>query len=282
MGHHEQTQKAHYEKQYSEQAISRGYDPEGDLWDWAKWYPLLVLEDFLPTLSGKSLVAICCGAGRELSLFSKHGVLVTATDLTTKHLQPLVDEGCLASAESQDAERLSFPDESFDYGFVNAGLHHLLHPHAGLVELMRTSRQAAIFIESQDSLLHSMGKLMGRNADFEPAGNYVYRWSIREIQKIALSAHAHSFAVKTYFLPILVRMRGIRGNRKLIWQKAIAGANTLLSPFGNLLITCIFKRPPSAEQVAYFRAHGFRFFDLSDTYPSFVNTPFRNADHHEQ
>lgn len=273
MGQHEQAQKAHYEKQYAEQSISRDYDPDGDLWDWAKWYPLLVLDGFLSTIPGKSVVATCCGAGRELGLFSKRGVKVTATDLAVEHLRPLIADGVIAAAEQQNAERLSYPDESFDYGFVNAGLHHLMHPHAGLCELMRTSRQAAIFIESQDSILHKFGKMLGRNADFEPAGNYVYRWSIREIEKIALSAHAHSFAVKTYFLPVVMRMRGVTDQKKLRWQRALALGNKALAPLGNLLIAFIFKRPPTPEQVRYFAENGYRYQVLTDQYPDFVKLP---------
>lgn len=273
MGDHEHAQKDHYAKQYAAQEVAREYDPDGDLWDWAKWYPLLVLEGFLPTITGKSVVATCCGAGRELGMFHKHGVRVTATDLTTEHLKSLVSEGVIAAAEEQNAERLSYTDESFDYGFVNAGLHHLMHPHAGLCELMRTSRQAAIFIESQDSLLHSFGKLMGRNADFEPAGNYVYRWSEREIEKIALSAHAHSYAVKTYFLPILLRMRGVKGETKVRWQNIIAVGNKMLSPIGNLLIAMVFKRPPSPEQLQYLERNNYVYRVLLDRYPPFVKLP---------
>lgn len=223
MGDHEQAQKEHYKRQYESQGVAETYDPDGDLWDWAKWYPLLVMEEFLPTITGRSVVATCCGAGRELGMFGKYGVNVTATDLTVDHLRPLIEKGVISAAEEQNAERLSYPDNSFDYGFVNAGLHHLQHPHAGLCELMRTSREAAIFIESQDSVLHAFGKLMGRNADFEPAGNYVYRWSFREIEKIGLSAHAHSIAVKTYFLPVLVRMRGVTGDKKKRAKKNILG-----------------------------------------------------------
>ena len=273
MGQHEQAQRAHYQKQYSEQSVSRDYDPGGDLWDWAKWYPLLVFEGFLPTITGKTVVATCCGAGRELGMFGKHGVKVTATDLTVDHLEPLISEGVITAAEQQNAECLSFPDESFDYGFVNAGLHHLMHPHAGLCELMRTSRQAAIFIESQDSILHRFGKMLGRNADFEPAGNYVYRWSMREIEKIALSAHAHSFAVKTYFLPVLMRMRGVDGASKLRWQRALDIGNKVLSPVGNMLITFVFKRPPTDEQVRYLMDNGYRYRVLTGQYPPYVKLP---------
>ena len=272
MDEHGRAQKAHYEKQYAEQVISRDYDKDCDLWEWVKWYPLLVLEKFLPTITGKSVIAICCGAGRELGLFSKHGLNVTATDLTIEHLHALVAEGVVEVAEQQNAERLTYPDDYFDYGFVNAGLHHLEHPHAGLSELLRTAREAVIFIESQDSVLHTITRAFGRHApDFEPAGNYVYRWKKREIEKIALSAHAHSFAVKTTFLPVLLFMRGIRGRRKNAWQQAFELANTVLAPVGNLLITIIFKRQPTDSQVRYLEKYSYSYSVLEHRYPASVS-----------
>lgn len=274
MKKHEEAQKTHYEKQYSGGSVGQVYDENSDLWDWAKWYPLLVMEGFMSTIKGSSVVATCCGAGRELALFSKHSVRIVATDLTVEHLRSLVSEGIVAQVDEQNAEHLNYGDDSFDYGFVNAGLHHLRHPHAGLNELMRVGRNAAIFVESQDSILHRIAKWFGRKADFEPAGNYVYRWSTREIEKIALSAHAHSFAVKTAFLPVLVRMHGVTGAKKMRWQKILTTADVLLSPLGNLMITFIFKRPPTPEQEEYLRAYGFTYKKLAPQYPPYVKVDF--------
>lgn len=271
MKQHNELQKTHYANQYATQELSMGIDSNGDLWDWAKWYPLLVIEGFLPTVSGKSVITICCGAGRELGMFHKYGVRTTATDLTIDHLHAFVESGIVERAEVQNAERLSYQDRSFDYGFVNAGLHHLEHPHAGLCELLRTAREAVIFIESQDSVLHAVTRAFGRHGpDFEPAGNYVYRWKSREIEKIALSAHAHSFALRTTFLPVLLFMRGIRGRRKQAWMKAFELANIVLAPFGNLLISIIFKRPPTDDQVRYLQEHSYSYSVLAHRYPASV------------
>lgn len=275
MKKHEVAQREHYANQYQKQSLSFGLSNDADLWEWAKWYPLLQLEPFLATLGERSVVTICSGAGREIPTLARRGARVTATDLTVEQLRPLKDKGIIDDCSEQNAERLEYADESFDIGFVNAGLHHLLHPHAGLCELLRVSSQAVLFIESQDSILHSVGKMMGRNADFEPAGNYVYRWNRREIEKIALSAHAHSFAVRTDFMPILMRMRGVTGTRKRLWQMSLKAINVVMAPLGNLLITIIFKRPPDEAQLYALKQCGFGVTDLSGRYPGYVSVPWR-------
>ena len=275
MKDHELSQRAHYAKQYQDQRPVFELDDDADLWDWAKWYPLLKLEPFFATLNGRSVVTICSGAGREIGALAKHGARITATDLTIGQLIPLNEEGIVVGCCEQNAERLDFQDESFDVGFVNAGLHHLLHPHAGLCELLRVAKHAAMFIESQDSILHSVGKLIGRNADFEPAGNYVYRWSIREVEKIALSAHAHTFAVRTDFLPVLVRMRGIKGEKRRRWQRALEVVNKFMSPWGNLMMVVIFKTPPDEGELRALTSAGFATRDISSIYPDYVPLPWK-------
>ena len=219
-------------------------------------------------MSGRSAVVTCCGSGRELGMLHKYGIKLTATDLTIEQLSDFVRDKIVERAEIQNAERLSYADDSFDYGFVYAGLHHLAHPHAGLCELMRTGREAAIFIEPQDSLLHAITRMLGRTGpDFEPAGNYVYRWKRREVEKIAMSAHAHSFAVKTYFLPVLMFMRDITGWKKKLFQFGFDVANLVLSRTGNLFICMIFKRPPTSEQIVYLKKAGYSYVPLSHRYP---------------
>jgi ubiquinone/menaquinone biosynthesis C-methylase UbiE len=44
----------------------------------------------------------------------------------------------------QDAEALSFPDRSFDYCIVHAGLHHCASPHRALLEMYRAARRAGL------------------------------------------------------------------------------------------------------------------------------------------
>lgn len=104
----------------------------------------------------------------------------------------------------QDAERLEYEDNSFDLVVVHSGLHHCKVPHQALAEMYRVARKGVLFIESRDSMLMRIATRLGLVADYEieavvgndymfggqrnsPLPNYVYRWTEREVEKIARS-----------------------------------------------------------------------------------------------
>lgn len=108
-----------------------------------------------------------------------------------------------------DAERMDLPDESYDYAVVHAVLHHCASPHAGLLELYRVARKAAIFFEARDSFTVRLLGRLGLSQVYEygavisnncQAGgvrdteipNYVYRWTEREVEKTISSYAPHS------------------------------------------------------------------------------------------
>jgi Methylase involved in ubiquinone/menaquinone biosynthesis len=104
----------------------------------------------------------------------------------------------------QDAERLDYDDNSFGLVVVHSGLHHCRVPHQALAEMYRVAREGVLFIESRDSMLMRMATRFGLVADYEieavvgndsmfggqrnsATPNYVYRWTEREVEKIANS-----------------------------------------------------------------------------------------------
>ena len=108
----------------------------------------------------------------------------------------------------EDAESLSFGDDSFDLGVVSAGLHHCRSPHRALLELYRVSRVAVLAIESRDGALMRLGVKTGAVDAYElgvvaahglRAGgvantstpNFVYRWTEREVEKTLASYAPH-------------------------------------------------------------------------------------------
>src|SRR5437016_14080000 len=83
-----------------------------------------------------------------------------------------------------DAERLDFPDGSFDWAIVRDGLHHLARPLKGLYELERVSREGFAILEGQDSWLVRLLVRLRMGENWDPAGGYTYRFTRRELQKI--------------------------------------------------------------------------------------------------
>src|SRR5206468_1923658 len=109
----------------------------------------------------------------------------------------------------EDAEQLSYDDESFDLVAVSGGLHHCRSPHRALLEMYRVSRQAVFVLESRDSLLMRAAVGLGVVDEYEltavaahdfrgggvrdtGAPNYVYRWTEREVRKAVASNAPHA------------------------------------------------------------------------------------------
>jgi len=114
-----------------------------------------------------------------------------------------------------DAERIDLPDESYDYTVVHAVLHHCASPHAGLLELYRVARKAAIFFEARDSFTVRLLGRLGLSQVYEygavisnrcEAGgvrdteipNSVFRWTEREVEKTISSYAPHATHVYAY------------------------------------------------------------------------------------
>ena len=82
----------------------------------------------LGNIKGKKLLEIGCGSGAQTIEFIKRGALVTAIDIseesviTTKDF--LKQNKLKALVKTADAERMGFPDESFDIVYINCVLMH--------------------------------------------------------------------------------------------------------------------------------------------------------------
>lgn len=128
---------------------------------------------------------------------------VHASDLSTDTLRDIHARGLIGEFSARNAEKLDFDTNSFDYVLVKEAFHHFPRPHLAVYELLRVARRAVIFIEPQDPLLKSPLLLAVKNTldrfspeainrvwknrfSFETTGNYVYKISDREMEKIAM------------------------------------------------------------------------------------------------
>jgi SAM-dependent methyltransferase len=106
----------------------------------------------------------------------------------------------------QDAERLTFEDQSFDFCLVHSGLHHCYSPHRGMLEMYRVARRGLVIIEPYDNLVTRLGVRFNIGQEYEhsavyfndgkyggvgngPIPNYVFRWTEPEIAK-AINCYA--------------------------------------------------------------------------------------------
>ncbi len=67
----------------------------------------------------------------------------------------------------QDAENLSFDENSFDFVIVHAALHHCFSPHRALLNIYRVAKQGVILFEARDNLLMRLAEFLGIAQTYE-------------------------------------------------------------------------------------------------------------------
>jgi SAM-dependent methyltransferase len=97
---------------------------------------------------------------------------------------------------------MTFPEDAFDFTFIREAFHHLARPYAGVYEMVRVARKAAILFEPADIALD--GPLRGVNAsifhsafmtDFEVCG-FQFRLNAFEMVKTAMALNLPAIAFK--------------------------------------------------------------------------------------
>lgn len=140
------------------------------------------------TLNRQSVLVASCGSGIDVHYLRKFYETPTfhvsdySENATRTAMQNLGVDGSV-----QDNERLTFSDNTFDYSFVSLSLHHLPRPLVGMYELLRVARKGVIVIEPNDALLTRIATRLGLATEVEASGNYVYRISDHDVDRMARS-----------------------------------------------------------------------------------------------
>ena len=131
---------------------------------------------------------------------------VLATDISDTLLQIAKADNFITDYKIENAEKLSFDDNSFDFVLCKEAYHHFPRPAVALYEMLRVARKGIILIEPMDKNINFSKEnlfvksirslvniilltLKGINKyeNFEEVGNYIYTISEREMYKIALA-----------------------------------------------------------------------------------------------
>lgn len=100
-----------------------------------------------------------------------------------------------------DIRKIPFKENSFDYTFTHATIHHVDLPHLAVTELYRVAKIGCLIIESNDSFIMRLATKFGFSEEFEVSSiksngggllnssipNYIYRWNENEINKLIKS-----------------------------------------------------------------------------------------------
>lgn len=132
--------------------------------------------------------------GHEAHYIEDLGGVCLATDLSTSRLKIAKSAHYIKQYKKENAEKLSFKENSFDFVLCKESYHHLPRPTLALYEMLRVAKKAVVLIEPNDVIRRQFNwkQLFGIEVidnyvnKFETSGNYVYGITRREIEKVAL------------------------------------------------------------------------------------------------
>jgi ubiquinone/menaquinone biosynthesis C-methylase UbiE len=137
------------------------------------------------------------GAGMDAWRLIQAGFYNTvASDLSNAVLEETYKRGHIKEFCAINAEQINLPDESFDFVLCKETLHHMSSPYRAIQECLRIAKFAVVLIEPQDPMIDNPIDPNNDIPGYEEVGNYVYTFSMREIQKIAYGLNLLGVATK--------------------------------------------------------------------------------------
>ncbi len=217
--------------------------------DFVDYYPLKKAFSLLPfSLKGKKVLSICCGDGFEGEFLYKLGAEVTVTDISPEAVKAAKRRCPHLKGFAADSENLPFKKGSFDLVLVRDGLHHLPNPRKGISEMNRVSKIGFIVIEAQKNFLTRIFLKLGIALQYEISGNFVYRFTRREIKKIMRKHNIKNYKIETswcYHVGFLSKyVYPVINNRIFltIFTLLFYTFNYIFGYFGNSMIVVALKK----------------------------------------
>jgi ubiquinone/menaquinone biosynthesis C-methylase UbiE len=236
--------------------------------------------------------------GRDANYIQSFGHEVVASDISESLLEVGQERGFIEEYSVENAESLSFDDNTFDFAFAKECLHHLPRPWIGLYEMLRVARMGVALIEPKEAPLLKTPRLVLKSVIvhylrrflpwldnlfdsedlirpygnyWEELGNYVFKLSEREIEKVALALNYRSCAFKSLNDMYIEGVERATLDSPIFEdvKRAIAKKDRRckmgLNRASHSLMACvIFKTSPSENGIAALRAAEYRVEMLPD------------------
>jgi len=249
--------------------------------------PLKYLAPFFD--STKKWLTVGDYNGFEANYLLQKGQQVTASDISDVVLNKAHSAGLIKKFSKQNVERLTYADNSFDYVMCKEAFHHFPRAYIALYEMIRVSKTATILVTEPIDILSKMSllvfvknifdkinlnlinKFWKNRFSWETVGNYVFKVSEREIEKVAMGIGLPCIAFKHYdhfkshtaiegMLDVPLNQKLYKKiQRKLKFRSLIS--NLGLIPHGSLC-TVIFKEQPSEIVLRGLKELGFTILSL--------------------
>jgi len=172
------------------------------------------LETLTPLFNNNTWLTIGDYTGFEAKYLIEHEQTVTASDISDVFLKEVHEEGLIEDYKKINAENIDLDENSFDYVSCKEALHHFPRPYLGLYEMIRVAKKGVVLIDEPIDILskmplflfiknvcdlfnpHLINKIWKNRFSWEEVGNYVFKISEREIEKIAMGMGLPCIAFK--------------------------------------------------------------------------------------
>jgi ubiquinone/menaquinone biosynthesis C-methylase UbiE len=232
--------------------------------------------------------------GTDAHYILKHTPNVLATDIAEDCLKEAKAAGFIPDYRIENAEKLSFENDAFDFAVCKEAYHHFPRPFIAVYEMLRVAKKAVVLIEPNDpscvipekfsfgnalfwfiqAIKNVIKKIIGKEiyykqGGYEPDGNFVYYISEREIEKLALGLNYEMLAFKgmndVYIEGVeneLLKDKGpkFRAIKNMIEKEDKKVQRGRRVP--NMLTAILFKEEPNEACMRDLRSAGFKITKL--------------------
>ena len=205
-----------------------------------------------------------------------------ASDLNSDFLDVSNKEGFIQEFSAENAEKLSFKDNTFDYVLCKETYHHFPRPFMAVYEMLRVSKKGVLIIEPQDPISKMPALLFVTNIlaaindklvqkvwknrfSYEPVGNFVYKVSEREFEKLAAGLNLPLVAFKRinshFYFKGAETMKATSGNTQFLKLKLKKKIFDILVGLGicssQVLGSIIYKEMPDEQELERLKKAGY-------------------------
>ncbi len=195
-------------------------------------------------------VLVVCGGDTDKEVL--HGSGFANVVISNLDARMTGDEYAPFAWSFQDAENLTFEDDSFDFCIVHSGLHHCHSPHRALLEMHRVARKGILLFEPYDNFLTRVGVRLKIGQDYEHAAvfyndctyggvknswlpNYIYRWTEAEIIKTIHSFAPHANHHFKFIYKMRIPWTQLQGRKNKLFYYTVCLSLPILKIFSALL-----------------------------------------------
>jgi len=225
-------------------------------------FPFYACKEFWKSLPQSKILNLMDGKGGcEGHFFNSLGHKSCSADISIEALKAAKDIGFIDEYSKQDAEELSFENESFDYVVVKESLHHLPRPYMAIYEMLRVCKEGIYIVEPQDNS-YSIG-----DEPYESCGNFKFAFSIKELIKSFIALGYTNICYRNLFeIEFIINENGgyVGGEE---FKKTEPHIRNLIKQFhdrhstniGQFVCVFCFKNKPPQEHINKLKSAGWTF-----------------------